>query len=86
MYFCAINKNDETWEWCGISKQEAIEMGLDLWDDGFLEGFYIAPSHKSLSEDDSDQEYTIEVDKAEYIPIKLENNEYSEQDEYGDKN
>jgi hypothetical protein len=66
-WFFARDKNDEIWEYGG-TKEQAVINCLDFY--GKLDYFYIAPSHKSTSEDDSDQEYTIELNKIEKITYK----------------
>lgn len=75
-WLCALEKWAEHWEWGGDTKDDAINAGLDLWGgEDRPDGFWIAPAHKSdeTNIDDCDPEeaeYTVENDRAEWIPLR----------------
>lgn len=69
-WLCALKKDYERWEWGGATMDDAINAGLALWGgENRPDGFWVAPSHASKSEDDSEKDYTVESDKAEWIPL-----------------
>lgn len=84
----ARHKDDETWEWGGDTMEEAVNAGLGLWgkdgdeqEDGKdldgdpIDGFWVAPAHKSGERGDDDcdpeeHEYTVEAEHAQWIPLQ----------------
>lgn len=81
-WLCARYKDDETWTWGGETMERAVAAGLDEWgaesdheDEGEIDGFWVAPSHKSRANCDDDcdpeeAEYTVESQHAQWIPLK----------------
>ena len=88
-WLCARYKDDETWEWGGDTLEDAINAGLDLWggdlpddedgaynlDGNRIDGFWVAPAHKSDGAniddcDPEDHEYTVEAEHAQWIPME----------------
>jgi hypothetical protein len=76
VWFCATSKSADRWEYGGDTQDAAINAGLDLWGgENRPDGFWIAPAHESDPDniDDCDPEegeYTVEADKAEWIPLR----------------
>lgn len=71
-YLCALSKTSEEWQWGGKTIDNAINAGLELWGgEKPKDGFWVAPAHRSRREveSDSDFAYTVESDKAQWIPL-----------------
>lgn len=73
-WLCARSKDDEEWQWGGETVDDAVNAGLDLWGgDNRPDGFWIAPAHRTTSAEESDGQehpYTVEADKAQWIPLR----------------
>jgi hypothetical protein len=77
----AKHKDNEDWSWGGPTMEDAVAGGCSDWgadsDDEYdepLSGFWVAPAHKSRAEhpddcDPEEHEYTVESDKAQWIPF-----------------
>lgn len=72
--FISCYKHAEDWYWGGETMDDAINAGLDLWGgEDRPYGFWVAPGHKTTTAEASDgaeHPYTVEADKAEWIPIR----------------
>lgn len=72
-FWCARSQNEERWQGAGSTVKETVENALGLWDvDDCADGIWIGPSHKSRHgiEEDSEDEFTIESDRAVCITYR----------------